>query len=176
LVLRVLAADPDGKPVKQSRELLAQYLASSPYIQSDNPKIVSKARKITRNCAESEKAKVICEWVYANVKKRVAPGIPSAVDVLRTMEGDCNEHTYLFTALARAVGVPTKVRVGIAYTQGAFYYHAWPEVYVGAWLEMDPTFGQTAVDATHIALLEGELANQLELLNLIGRLKAEVLE
>jgi hypothetical protein len=62
------------------------------------------------------------------------------------------------------------------YMDGSFYYHAWPSVYVGKWLEMDPTSGQQAVDATHIAFFEGELADQLGLIRAIGRLDFEILE
>ncbi len=86
--------------------------------------------------------------------KVLAVSVPSARDILKVMSGDCNEHTYLFTALARSVGLPAKVTVGIVYNEGIFYYHAWPSVYVGRWVEMEPIFGQHAVDATHIKLLE----------------------
>ena len=36
---------------------------------------------------------------------------------------------------------------------------------------MDPTWGQHTVDSTHIALLEGELVNQLELVRVLGQLE-----
>ena len=88
--------------------------------------------------------------------------------------GDCNEHTYLFVALARSVGIPAQIRIGLVFSRGAFYYHAWPSVWVGEWLEMDPTLEQPVVDATHLALLEGELDKQLELMKVIGRLSARV--
>ena len=57
---------------------------------------------------------------------------------------------------------------------GAFYYHAWPAVYVGGWVEMDPTVGQELVDAGHLVLLEGEVADQLQLMPVFGRLAVEV--
>jgi transglutaminase-like putative cysteine protease len=78
--------------------------------------------------------------------------------------------------LARAAGLPAKIMVGIAYHEGAFYYHAWPAVHVGRWVEMDPTWGQPLVDATHIRITEGELANQLELVQTVGTLTLDVLE
>jgi hypothetical protein len=98
--------------------------------------------------------------------------------VLLRREGDCNEHTYLAVALARAVGIPARITVGIVCHEGAFYYHAWPAFHVGAagWLETDPTFGQDRVDATHIALLQGELQSQAELTRVFGRLRVEVVE
>ena len=151
------------------------YLASTDFVQSSDPDIVAKARAIVGD--ETDRVKMvhaIYEWVYRKVKKQPTVSLPSALDVLRNMEGDCNEHTYLFVALARAVGIPAKIKVGLLYTNGSFYYHAWPAAYVGRWWELDPTIGQEAVDATHVAILEGETADQLKLLGLVGQLSAEV--
>jgi hypothetical protein len=47
---------------------------------------------------------------------------------------------------------------------------------VGEWVEMDPTLRQPMVDATHLALLEGEIGNQLELMKVLGQLSVEVLD
>ena len=59
----------------------------------------------------------------------------TAVDALRERRGECQSHTYLFTALARVAGIPTKVVNGLVYSEdyGGFLYHAWPEVFVGQW-------------------------------------------
>ena len=39
---------------------------------------------------------------------------------------------------------------------------------------MDPTFGQAPADASHLRFLIGDLARQVELIRLIGRLRLEV--
>ena len=153
------------------------YLASTAFVQSDHPDIIKKVRAIVGDETNRvEMVHKIYEWVYRKVKKEPTVSLPSALDVLRNMEGDCNEHTYLFVALARAVGIPARITVGLLYTRDAFYYHAWPAVYVGQWWELDPTIGQEAVDATHVAILEGETTDQLKLLGLIGQLNAEVVK
>ena len=36
-------------------------------------------------------------------------------------------------------------------------------------------FGETAVDATHIKLFEGDLDQQVQLLSLVGKLQVEIL-
>lgn len=152
-------------------------LAATPTIQSDHPDIVRTAREVAG--AESTalaKALAICDWVDDAVEDVMTVSLPSALDVLRTRKGDCNEHTYLFVALARAAGVPAVVKVGLAYHEGGFYYHAWPAVHVGEWVELDPTWGEKTVDATHIALVEGELPSQVGLVKVMGQLKIEVLE
>ena len=90
--------------------------------------------------------------------------------------------TILFTALARSLGIPTRVIVGMAYSDAhfdgkpRFYYHAWPEVFVGKWVPMDPTLGQEIADARHVRLIEGALESWVQLLGVIGQIRIEVQE
>ena len=102
-------------------------------------------------------------------------GIPSALHVLHTRVGDCNEHTQLFVALARAAGIPARIASGLAYVDGKFYYHAWPEIMLRGWVAVDPTFGQFPADASHIRFVTGGLGRQAELLRLVGALKVDVI-
>ena len=90
--------------------------------------------------------------------------------------GDCNEHAVLLAALARAVGIPSKILVGVVYNDGSFYYHAWNSLWVGRFLDVDATFGQFPADATHVKLLEGDLDQQVAVARLIGKLRIEVIE
>ena len=75
--------------------------------------------------------------------------------------------------MARAAGLPARIAVGLVYLRGAFYYHAWPEVYLaespqrGLWLPVDPTLNQFPADATHIRLVRGGLDRQATILPLI---------
>ncbi len=94
----------------------------------------------------------------------------------------CNEHTALYVAMARAVGIPARIAVGLAYSRGAFYYHAWPEVYIdegrgrGLWLPVDPTFNQFPADATHVRMTRGGLDRQAAILPLIGHIKMNIID
>ncbi|MCK5311186.1 MAG: transglutaminase domain-containing protein [Desulfobacteraceae bacterium] len=169
-----------------SDETLAQFLKASAAVQSDHPKIVEAAEEIISKIDEDAfdnqnktkvKAEAIFNFVHKNVKKEITISFPSALDVLHTMKGDCNEHTYLFVALARSAGIPARIVTGLVFTKGRFYYHAWPSVYVNnKWLEMDPTWGQTYVDASHIAVVNGEIGNQFQLLKLMGQVSIEITE
>jgi hypothetical protein len=166
-------ASPKATPSHGKSE---EYLKATTFIQSDNGKMISTAEKITAGIEDNDKkVNAIFDWVYKNVEKKMTVSLPSALDVLNTMSGDCNEHTYLFVALARAAGLPAKIKIGLAFHEGSFYYHAWPAVYADGWIEMDPTWGQRYVDATHLAFVEGELADQLAIVKLLGQLKIEVL-
>lgn len=167
---------PRGTAIGVMPPEFEKYLGATMYVQSDHPEMVREAARITKGSTDSAAAaRAIHDWVYRSVQKKPTVSLPSALDVLHRMEGDCNEHTYLYVGLARAAGLPAKVRVGLLYHEGAFYYHAWPAVFVGRWIEMDPTLGQQEVDATHIGILDGELEDQLRLLGLFGNLSAEIL-
>ncbi len=158
-------------------EDLRRFLAAEPLIQSDDPRIQAQARQIVgRETHPGRVARLLTEWVYDRLEKRITMSVPSALDVLETRRGDCNEHTVLYVALARAVGLPTRTAAGLVYVDGRFYYHAWPEVYLKGWVAVDPTFNQFPADAAHLRFTIGGLARQVELIRLIGRLSLEVVE
>jgi transglutaminase-like putative cysteine protease len=155
---------------------LREWLAAEPLIQSNNRDIANLARRIA---GTERDPRVVAEklnrWVHDSLSKRITVGVPNAVQVLRTRSGDCNEHTQLYLALARSLGLPARSAAGLALVGGKFYYHAWPEVYLGRWVAVDPTFGQFPADAAHLRFIVGGLTRQADLLRLIGRLEIEVL-
>jgi transglutaminase-like putative cysteine protease len=66
--------------------------------------------------------------------------------------------------------------VGLVHIRGTFYYHAWPEVWLGEqWVAVDPTLDQYPADASHLRFLTGGLARQVELIRLIGRLELDII-
>lgn len=153
----------------------ADELASTPLIQASAPRIQAAARRIV--AGETDPARVadlLNDWVYRTLRKDVTLSVPSALQVLEARQGDCNEHTVLYVALARALGLPARTAVGVVHIRGRFYYHAWPEVWLDEWVAVDPTLGQYPADASHLRFLVGGLARQVELIRLIGRLRLEV--
>jgi hypothetical protein len=162
------------RPIEEP--LLAAYLRPTPFLQSDHPTIKALADKILHGETDAQRAAVkLKDWVYKEIAKEPTVSIPNALQVLQTRKGDCNEHTVLFNALARAAGIPAKTVVGVVYLRGAFYYHAWSEVWLGEWISLDSVFNQFPADVTHVKFLEGEIDRQIDILQLIGNLKIEVL-
>ena len=147
----VVAEDCPNLPIQKAEE---EFLTASAYIQADHPDIQAKAKAILENEVNSWRAaKKLCRWVYASINdKKMSGGFASSLTVLQSLSGDCTEHTVLFIALARAAGIPARICSGIVFAKDAFYYHFWPEVYVGKWVQMDPTLDQTIADANHIQL------------------------
>ncbi|MGY8799322.1 MAG: transglutaminase-like domain-containing protein [Longimicrobiales bacterium] len=159
---------------------LRESLEPEPLIQSDDERIIRRAREITaaRSSWSQDPSRVAQELtrsVYGMLEKRITFSVPNAVQVLETLQGDCNEHTVLYVALARALGLPARTAVGLVYVNGAFFYHAWPEVWLDEWVAVDPTFGQFPADASHIRFVIGGLAQQVEIVRLIGNLDIEVI-
>jgi hypothetical protein len=153
-------------------------LEAEPLIQSDDPRIQDEARQAVGRWLRNPKAAAarLTTRVDRMLEKTVTFSVPSALQVLDSRQGDCNEHTVLYVAMARALGLPARTAVGLVYLDGSFFYHAWPEVWLGEWVAVDPTFGQYPADASHIRFVIGGLAQQVEIIRLIGRLNIEVLD
>ena len=164
----------------------AAYLAPEPFLESDAPEIVAEAAAALKGVkGPRARAERLTRYVNALLDKKPTVSLPSAREVLRTKVGDCNEHTALYVAMARAAGIPARIAVGLVFVrgvQGAFYYHAWPEVYLdegngrGMWLPVDPTFNQFPADGTHLRLVRGGLEKQAAILPLMGSLRISVLD
>ncbi len=173
-----LAASPELAP-PATPPGVARYLRAEALVQSDHPKIRRQAAIIVGQEENPwRKALLLQDWVYTRIEKEAALGVPSALEVLASRRGDCNEHTVLFTALARASGLPTRIAIGLVWSETwkGFYYHAWPEVMIGDWIRMDPTLGQPLADATHIKLLTGGIEQWPRLLPYLGNLEIDILE
>lgn len=172
-LLRAGAADPEA----------AAHLAPEAMIESDDEEIrATAARAVAGVEGTRARAERLVRYVNDLLEKKPTISLPSAREVLRTRVGDCNEHTALFVAMARSIGIPSRIAVGLAYTRGAFFYHAWPEVYIaesptrGLWLPVDPTFNQFPADATHVRLARGGLDKQAVILPMIGNIEMTIVE
>ncbi len=165
-------------------EPLDQFLKSTVYIQADHPAFRAKATEIINGETNAWKAaEKLCRWVHENIHdKNLKIGFGSATQTLASLEGDCTEHTVLLIALARSVGIPARVCAGLVFQRDAFYYHFWPEVYVGEWVAMEPTLGQLQADATHIQLAGSQLESDTMLefgegvMRTLNQLEIEVIE
>ena len=161
----------------QTNSEFAPDLASTPFLQSTHPRLLAQAQQILGPERDALKAAHrLLDWTYTALEKVPTVSMPTALEVLQSQKGDCNEHAVLFTALARAGGLPARVAAGVVYLDGAFYYHAWSEVWLGQWVAVDPALGQFPADATHVKFLTGGPEEHLALLKVIGQLKMEVVD
>lgn len=173
-------AQPEGGASPPLDPAQKRYLEPSVTVQSNDPMIRRLSGEIVAGSPSTvDRIAHILRWLDTNIEK--APlDVFSALDVLDRRQAECQGHAYLYTALARAAGIPTRVVNGLAYSEqfNGFLYHSWAESLVGSnWQAVDPTFGQMAADATHIKLVEGEnLADLMPLMDWVGKVKIRVLE
>jgi transglutaminase-like putative cysteine protease len=161
----------------------ARSLGPEPLLESDDPAIRDEAARVVGTLSDPRaRAERLLRHVNAIIEKRPTMSLPSATEVLRTRVGDCNEHTVLFVALARAAHLPARIAVGLVYLYGAFHYHAWAEVYLagppgrGLWLPVDPTLNQFPADATHFRLARGGLDRQATIVGTIGKIAITIVD
>lgn len=157
---------------------MEQYLAPSLFVRSNHPKIIETARQIVGSEKDPIKAaQLITTWVHDNLKKVPTPAVPDAHTVLLRRQGDCNEHAVLATALARAVGLPAQIAVGLVHSGDGFYYHAWVTYWAGkTWFSGDPLMNQLPAGPTHVTLLYGDVDKHVNVISFLGRLRFKVLE
>jgi len=146
----------------------APFLNPTARINSKDPGIVALAKQIAGEDKDGRSvARKIGEWTYRNLKWKKVES--DTIDTLASRAADCLEHSELYVALARALGLPARVVTGAALGGGSFGAHAWVEIYLGKWVELDPTWGlMDHVDATHLrfdgdAFTSYAMLNQLEL-------------
>lgn len=156
---------------------LSKYLVSTISVPSDNKEISDQARKII-SCKSSalENVEKLVDWTASNIKGNMK-GSFSAVGVLQSGEGECQSHAKLYTAMARSVGIPTRIVTGLVYADNlGFSYHAWAESYVQGWLSVDPTLKQVPSDATHIKLASSGDNDPSSVLKIMGKVHIKSLE
>lgn len=172
---RFNAAHAAELPIKAPA--LKEFLAPTPYVDCDAKSISTAAKEIVGTEKNSYRAcSKIRAWIYGNLRTKADIGITrSGSDVLKSKVGVCRDYAILFASLARAAKIPSKVVSGLIYTDGAFYYHAWVECYVGKWVPFDATLASDFVDATHVKLAEGDATTMFSLAKVIGSLRVEVI-
>lgn len=154
-----------------------KYLKDTPFIQVKNENIKKQAGRIAQgDTSPLSVMEKVSDWVFRTLEKRPTMSVPSAVDVLESKTGDCNEHSVLAVALLRAAGVPARMAVGVLYFKNRFYYHAWVEAYYGRWIAIDPLTGQVPADATHIRFMTGGIEKQTAMIRVVGKLEVDILE
>jgi len=135
----LLAETPQSVPAGD-RE---QFLQPSERIESAHPEITKTARRF-RGKSANQKAKQIHVWTVSHVKDTgYIRDNRGALYALEQGTGDCTESAQLFTALARASGIPAKVYGGYICTANTKLYpqeyHNWSEFQDDAkWHLSDP--------------------------------------
>ncbi|MBL8020754.1 MAG: transglutaminase family protein [Leptospirales bacterium] len=166
LAVRIKVPEPTGKITFAAQD---PYVQPDFYITSKDPNIVRLARAAVGNEKDPWKqVEILSRWVYTSVKKKDSSvGYATASEVARDLTGDCTEHSVLFAALARSLGIPTRIVTGLVYLDSAagsaMIFHQWVEVRFATWIPVDPTFGLARADAGRIVIAPVSSASQAEM-------------
>lgn len=163
----------------RSQKPTAAQLRPADKIESDAPEIKAQAMLLAAGVEnKGEVAKALASWTADWLMDTIDDG-GSAIASFKSKRGNCQTHARLYTALARAAGIPTRFVSGLVYLEGkGFLYHSWAESFIGdRWVSVDPTYNQLPADPTHLKLLEGHLSEDMApIIAIIGRIKMTVLE
>jgi len=156
------------------------------FIQSDHPRMVALAQEaVGQEKRPRQQALLLERFVHGYLRsKNFSTAFASALQVLETREGDCTEHAVLLAALARALGIPARMAIGLVYQDGKFYYHMWNELYLeDRWIAFDATLAEGGIGGAHILLAHSHLhgasalAAFLPVLNVLGQgLRIELID
>lgn len=154
------------------------YLTHSRFIRSDNAEIIKKAKEIVGDEKDPVKAALLInEWVFKYLKKVPMPGVPDGYSTLLAKQGDCKEHAVLAVSLARAIGLPSRMAVGLVNTEDGFAFHAWVNYWAGnTWFSADPLMNRVPVTPLYITLIYGDVDKHVNVITYLGSLKLKVLE
>lgn len=180
IVVRTGSALPTpGEKGAATASPLEKYLKPADMIESDAPEVVVQARNLAGGKkGETEIARALAAWTADWLKDSVDDG-GGALTSLKSRTGNCQTHARLYTALARAAGIPTRFVSGLVSQEGkGFLYHSWAESWLeGRWVSVDPTYNQLPADPTHLKFFEGHTQQDLApIISIIGKIGIKVLE
>lgn len=176
---RVTVRTGSAVPAQPGAAAPADTLKPAEKMESDAPEIVARAKEITAGKSSPEEmARALASWTAGWLKDTVDDG-GGALASLQSRHGNCQTHARLYTALARASGIPTRFVSGLVSLEGkGFLYHSWAESLLGGrWVQVDPTYNQLPADPTHIKFFEGHTqADMAPIIAIIGRIRINVRE
>jgi len=136
-------------PVKDPA--FSKYLEPTALMPCRHPDVKGAAERAVAGESDARAAaRRIADFVYTLEKESGEVGQASALEILRDRKGDCNEHALLFVALCRAVGIPARQCSGFVCIGDLWGAHAWAEIWVGAWIGVDPTTDDVGTAARYV--------------------------
>lgn len=133
------------------------YLSATDLLPSLNQVIIETARAaVTDHDTRSEERNVLravsylAGWIHQNIEVGEWSG-GRALDALANRAGDALGHARLFAAMARSLGIPSRVCQGFLTHTGQARYHCWAEAWLnGIWIPVDTTVSRVGLPAGYV--------------------------
>ncbi|MBN2494890.1 MAG: tetratricopeptide repeat protein [Deltaproteobacteria bacterium] len=138
-------------PYDQESTLYQQYTRHEPWLDA-MPEIAAQAKEIVGGESNPyRQAKLLFDWTvremtydYPDVEHR------GVKNTFLKRKGDCGEFSHAFVAMARSLGIPSRLVFAVWYQGGG---HAWSEIYL-------PPYGWMPVDTSAAQLIGNGLKGQ----------------
>lgn len=149
------------------------YLGPEKFMETKDESLVNLSNRQAAD-TEEEKAEKLYKWVNNNINYAgYVKDDRGAVYAFKNKKGDCTEYMYLYSTLARIVGIPSRGIGGYVYKEDSVLkpedFHNWSEVYIDkAWHVVDPQNGVFMDDQSHfiaMRIISRATQNQLNLQN-----------
>lgn len=172
--------DPDRLREVDTSVLESEFLAFNTHLPNDVRAVVlDEAERITSEARSDYHRALLLQDYFRldggfryDLEVHAGHGIDSLEEFLDVRAGYCQQFASAYAAMARSVGLPTRVAVGFTWgewdaargEEGAYvvrgeHAHAWPEVYFAGtgWVRLEPTPGRGAPGDFAVT---GHVANQ----------------
>lgn len=172
--------DATGTPLGFSvPEELRPYVEPDAFITSGDKAIREVAARVTTGIQDAALVvEALSAWIDAEMTfGGIMDTARSSTQILDSRRGVCRDYAALYTALARSLGIPSRLCTGLVYSQDGFYFHTWAESWLGekaGWVPVDPTRSGRPVDATHVTFLRGDVESVWRVMEVVGALEIEV--
>ncbi|MDI6784909.1 MAG: transglutaminase domain-containing protein [bacterium] len=141
--------NPDSVGTYDTNDPIYKYYTRTQEFMELTPEVVQLAQEIIgKETNPYLQAKAIYTWCVNTIAYVYPPNRGIRFSLPRKT-GDCGEYSLIFTALCRAVGIPTRVVNGHWCCKAKLNYHVWNEFYLPnyGWIPADATDGRTNRDA-----------------------------
>ncbi|MDC7126121.1 MAG: transglutaminase domain-containing protein, partial [Spirochaetales bacterium] len=129
----------------EDRDLFKKYTMAEDLIPSDDERIIDASKKaVGRERNPFLKAEKIYNYVIDNMRYTAKSNGTDSVKNLGRGTGDSYTYAVIFTAMCRAVGIPSRPNSGIlVYNNKQCTNHYWAEFYIEGfgWVPVDPVLG-----------------------------------
>lgn len=163
---------------------MAGFLKPNALLQPDDAGVRSIASKVVRPTDDAwAAARALQKWTNENMHFDLGIAVAPASEVAKNRGGTCFGYSMLLGSLARASGVPSRVRMGLVYAGGIWGGHAWVDVLIGKqWIPIDAAlYAPGPADAARFScytssLEENSVAGIGGLAKLLGNVDISILE
>ncbi len=161
-----------------NKDDLGKYLKPDKWVMSEHKTVLDNAHNMVileKNDA-FRMARYLTSNLYFTVNSIPTFILSDSLEIFDTRIGDYLGRSVMFASFARASGLPTRLIGGLVYFDGFFYFHTWPEAWLGQWIPVDPSLAQFPADVTHIPIKEGTLHEITSIVDGLKNIRVEILE